>query len=461
MTSHLRESHSVERLPISNQAMAFHEFGVGSRKSHVPSVSSRASNFDYDAPIMIEDAQKERVEGFLRPTGGVAGDGPFEFILPPATDTYLLTGNLALYCVARVLREDGSEMVPGDVVAPINGLGTAMWEHTEVSLNDYVLSGASSTNTHYKSYIETVLSYDATSRDTHLRAQMFALDTPAHYEDFTALGANTGFRERRAVIENSSMFDMMYPVTNDFLRAHTHLAPGNKLSIKLYKARDGFLLCTNEDERYKIAIVDLKLFYFRVRLKESIPFPSIERYLTTRTELKRYPVPRGMSTYNFMLHHGGKMPKGIVLAQVATAAAEGSYSRNPFYFQHFGINSLCLRVNGRQVPSDPLTPNFRTDPPLVAREYTHMFMNTGLYRTDKGNCVTLRAFQNGITLFPFDLNPDMCNGHHLHESDIGDISVEISWSRALVAPITILVHCSYDEIYVHKRGSPEFNIEVI
>lgn len=441
--------------------MDFQEFGVGSRKSNVPAVSAKSSNFDYDAPIMIEDTQQERLEGFVRPTGGVAGDGPFEFILQPAGDSYLLTGNIALYCKARVVREGGNPLTAGDVVAPVNCLGTAMWEHTEVSLNDYVLSGASSTNTHYKGYIETLLSYDAVSRDTHLRAQMFALDTPGHYQDFAEAGENLGFRERRAVVENSSVFDMMSPITNDFLRSNNHLAPANKLTIKLYKARDGFLLCSDDMTRYKVEILDLKLYYQRVRLRDSIPPPNIERYLTSRTELKRFPVPRGMTTYNFTLHHGGKLPKAIVLAQVATSAAEGSYDRNPFYFQHFSVNKLCLRVNGRQVPSDILTPNFETDPPLVAREYTHMFMNTGTYRTDKGNCVTLMAFHNGMTLFPFDLNPDMCNGYHLHESKYGDIVVEISWNHALVDPITILAHCAYDEVYVHKRDTQEFNIEVI
>ena len=215
---------------------------------------------------------------------------------------------------------------------------------------------------------------------------------------------------------------------------------------------------TAANSDYKINLLDLKLYYQRIRLKDKFPIPRTERYLYTKTELKRFPIPQGMTSYSINLHQGGKMPKSVIIAQVKTSAAEGSYSENPFYFHHFDINHLCLKVNGQRVPSEPLRPNFSNDGTansLVAREYLSMFMNTGLYRIDRGNCVTYEAFSNGLTIFPFDLNVDMCNGYHLHAAKEGSIAIDIGWGTALADPIIVLVHCSYDEVISRKSGDME------
>ena len=131
------------------------------------------------------------------------------------------------------------------------------------------------------------------------------------------------------------------------------------------------------------------------------------------------------------------------------------------YFQHFNVGSINLRVNGKSIPAEPLRPNFTSPTPLVNRELTHLFMNTGSYRMDKGNCITRTQFLSGATLFPFDLNPDLCNGYHIHIAESGVINLEITWRDALAKAITILAHLSYDEIVIHKKGEIDFVSETI
>lgn len=436
--------------------------GVGSRMPQL--AKGQALNFNHSIPIVIEDAQVDRQEGFVRPTGGVSGNGPFELVLPAVHDSYLMLGNLSLYVKLKITDGKGETMddFALDLAAPINCLGLGLWEHVEVSLNDYIINSGSASNAHYKGFIETMLSYNAqgtaksdSMSTTHLRAQMCYMDTPGHYNTMAKGGANKGWIKRAEIVKKSAVFDMMGSVTADFLRADKHLAPGNKLSLKLYKARDSFLVnsaVANAD--YEVKISDIKLFYQRIRLKDSIAPPTIERYLFNRTELKRFPVPSGMTSFNFTLHHGGKMPKSVIVTQVATVAAEGSYAENPFYLQHFNVNYLCLKVNGQRLPSEPYKPNFSATP-LLAREYLSMFMNTGRYRVDEGNSISMDAFANGLTIFPFDLNSDMCNGAHLHAAREGNIDLEIGWSTALPKAATILVHCTYDEVISRKRNDTE------
>jgi len=173
------------------------EPGIGSKKVNYPSHPAQTFNFAHDVPILVEDTQKEAIDGHVQPLGGALGDGPYEFILPASQDTYLMMNSLNLYARAKIVDEEGDDLEKDVIIGPINCLGATMWEHTEVSLNDFVLSGASSTNTHYKQYLETITSYDAVSKDTHLRTQFFIMDTAGHYSDFKSeaeAGLNLGFR---------------------------------------------------------------------------------------------------------------------------------------------------------------------------------------------------------------------------------------------------------------------------
>lgn len=435
------------------------EEGIGNTTDTVK--ESQAFGFDYTTPLVVDTTQQERIEGFVRPTGGIAHDGPYEFVLPSVSDSYLMMNKMSLYVQARVLTMDDTAPAATNIVAPCNNLAHSLWENIEVSINDYILSTSSTNNTHYKAYLDTILSYDMTHAESLLENQQFFKDHPDHYEDFNSED-NKVHRARHSIWKNGQTVDFMSTLCADFLRSPQHLAPGNKLTIKLTKANDRFLLNTeNTTEPCKLKIVEMMLFYERIRLNDRIAHPTSERYLTVRSELKRFPLPTNMQNYNMKIHYGGKMPKMVVIGQVRTDAVDGVYHRNPFYFNHFGLNYLCLKVNGRSVPSDALKPDFRAKPPLVAREYNHLFKNTGKMNISSGNCVSLKDFRSGMSVFPFDFSPDLCNGNHMHVSKEGEISLELAWATPLRTPITILVYLVYNEIYLHKRSEADFEVQVV
>ena len=112
--------------------MDYQELGLGTRKTSVPVQLAKASNFDHDTPFSIEMAQVGRVEGYVGPTGGVTDSGPYTMEIPAQEDTYLMMNTLGLYVKAQVLRANGNVMNQDDVVAPLNCIGTTMWENVEV-----------------------------------------------------------------------------------------------------------------------------------------------------------------------------------------------------------------------------------------------------------------------------------------------------------------------------------------
>ena len=259
-----------------------------------------------------------------------------------------------------------------------------MWEHCEVLLNDRVLYPASGAYTNYKSYLETLLSYDDQARNGFLRAGLFSLDMPGEFDtcDVDEDPENPGFKERYNVVRGSQIFDVCAGIPADFLRSESHLCPGNRLTIKLTRASDDFLLIKSaaSPTNYKLKILDVKLNWTAVRLSDKIPSPRIERYLMTRTELGVESLPQGLRSKTMTLFTGDKMPKSVIVAMVDSAAFEGSQLRNPFNFKHFSTSSVVLKVNGQQVPSQPIKTDFTTNPPLISQAYLNLFLQTGCYR---------------------------------------------------------------------------------
>lgn len=386
----------------------FQDIGVGTRKRRLlmPSVQeTKSSAFDHETKTPIENYQTGQVNGFVTPVNSLTenDDGPFEFVIPPQDGAYLMMNSLMLYVKGQVLRGNNTPM-DNDVVAPINLLGSSIWEHVELSLNDRILNASSGSHSHYKAYIETILSYDRTAKDGHLRAQIFAMDTPGAY-NVKAVGAdsaNKGFNQRNYMVANSRIFDMMAPVQCDFLRSNNHLTPRNKLTLKLTRTRNSFLFVRddNNNNTFKLRILELKLYYQRLIVRPDARLPNPERYLYTRTELKKLTVPPLIQQRTFQLVEGGIMPSSVIICQVLAAAANGAWGENPYFFHHFHVSKLNLVVNGQMVPSQPLKPDFTDYPGLVARSLMSMYQNTGAYGMHRGSMVDITAFHDGATIFP-------------------------------------------------------------
>jgi len=171
-----------------------------------------------------------------------------------------------------------------------------------------------------------------------------------------------------------------------------------------------------------------------------------------------YPLPAGLKTQSISLVSGSIIPKTIVVVMNTTDAIEGSYKKNPFNFQHFGLEEIFLRVNGRAYPTFSLKPDFKAG--TFNREYNWLYGEIGCIQSDRGLSITREGFSNGgFTCFPFSTSPDKCNNTHTHKAEYGTLSLELTWSAALTAPISILVYQSYDQMVSVTNKDAPFDIK--
>jgi hypothetical protein len=89
---------------------------------------------------------------------------------------------------------------------------------------------------------------------------------------------------------------------------------------------------------------------------------------------------------------------------LSSAAFHGEKKSNPFNFEHFGINSIAVEIDGQSYPTKPYQPKFEAGISLEC--YNGLCDTLG----KKNNCYGEMPFNRteymqGYTLFGFDLTP--------------------------------------------------------
>ena len=232
-----------------------------------------------------------------------------------------------------------------------------------------------------------------------------------------------------------------------------------KEAKKLWKDKEHQL--ANQVQLYpKLKIKEFGLFARRIELSQSalkmyFQPKEVQRYKGSVIEVNSYALTTGIDKIFLTAHTAGVLPKQLVVGMVETSAVVGSYRKNPFEFQHFGLNRISLKVNAIRTPQEPLEPDF--DNNLYMRSYVHMLMNSGHWKTETGNCISPKTFANGVTLFPFDLTPDLCGSYHTHAGKEGTVELEMGFKNPLEKQVTVFVFSCKDQIVLIdpvKNGEP-------
>jgi ribonucleoside-diphosphate reductase beta chain len=366
-----------------------------------------------------EDAYKSGRVVQHRPLNELASGGPVEFAIPGDSEEYLQLSSARLYGTMRVVNaKPGGVMAKldeDDVVATTNLMPYSLFRAIEIEVNGRPVTSLTTELAHYKAHIEHLLSYGEDARKTQMQASLWTPDTPGTMDDVNHDGKNAGFTKRAATISESKKIQFYIPLQNDFINVQ-RLIPNNvNVKIKMIRAPDDFtLLSPLADARYKVELLDVRLYIRKVLLKDAIVarhrslFAKGNAVLPfTRTVLRHRNVKPGDNRVDLGNIFNGKLPTHLILGMVSSTAFNGSYRLNPYNFQHFGLNYCQLKVADRPVPSAPYTPNFAEG--LYAREYRSLFDESGILATNAGHSVTPEAFVGGNFFLSFDLSPDGCN----------------------------------------------------
>lgn len=386
------------------------------------------------------------------PLAALSPNAPLDFYITGNSEDYIDLNNTLLYICCKITKEDDSDIDADARVALINYPIASLFSQLDVVLGDRLITQSNNCYP-YRAMMELILNYSGDTLSTQFTAAGFHKDTAGLMEQtlLTDVG-NRGFRARATQTAGSRKWDLMGPLHSDLFFQDKMLLNGVDVKIKLTRSKDTFCLMSGLlTENYKVHILNAALFVKRVKVSPAVRLGHAEALLTAnakypieRVGMKVFSIPGGSLVCNQENLFLGQLPKQLVIGFVDSAAFSGDYSRNPFNFKHFNVNFVALYVDGVQVPSKPLQPNY----PLgqCVREFMQLVQVTGKEMKDQSLLISRNEFLQGYTLYGFDLSPGQSCADHYSLIKTGNLRAEIRFAQPLPNTINMILYGVFDNV---------------
>ena len=377
-------------------------------------------------------------------------DGPITFEVCGDGTDYMDLLNTYLMCDVKVTKADGSDIENDDNVGCVNGLMHALFNQVVVKLNDTMVSENNNTY-HYRAHLENLLSFGTEAKQNQLSAALWFKDTAGHMDDIAA--ANAGNVKRKEYIAESKTVQLMGRIHSDMFMQNRYLVNGVDLTIKLNRNNSSFCLMGADVSTFKLKMVSATLFVRKVKVNSSIQLKQIEKidkqnspaiYPIRRVEVKSFGIGVGSLSTTKEGLFSGQLPKKIVIGFVESAAYDGRYSKNPFNFKHFNTKFITLYCEGKQIPVKGFQPDFANSQSL--RSYMSLYEVAGKLFHDSSLDIDRKEYENGYSLFGFDLTPDLSETGCFHLIKKGNIKLEVKFSQQLAQPVNCIIYAEFDSV---------------
>ncbi|XP_041364399.1 uncharacterized protein F54H12.2-like [Gigantopelta aegis] len=408
----------------------------------------------FELPRTFTSVEKIYYED-TRPTSQITTENsPVEFNVYGQGIDYIDLKRTKLHVKAKIVKADGSALVKDEKVGPINLWLQSLWSQVDLTLNGKLIT--TSTNLYpYKSYLKVLLNGTSTAKESSLQSQLYYKDTT----DGNTLdgadpinGINSGLVNRGAFCELSHTVGMKGPLCEDFLDIKRYLINGVNLQIKLFRTRPSFHLMAGEDNPdYKVKIEDVYLRVCKVRPNTAIITAHAKTlqnteaiYPFTRSDIKVASIPRGQLSFHWDHLFQNKCPNKVVVALVSAEAVNGSYTKNPFNFAMYDLDTIALYVNGESLPAQPLHVN--------NNQYISAYNNLFEGRESIGLDVSRDDFGGGYALYQFTLEPFHLKDGYLDLIKRGNLRLDLQFKKALPETVNCLIY-SEDNLLLQIDGA--------
>ena len=387
------------------------------------------------------------------PLASIGSTSSIEFFInQKGASEYLDLSNTFLHVKARVTQEDGSDIPENADVAPVNNFFHSLFSQVDISLNNTLVTPSENTYA-YRAIIENILNYDRGAKKSQLSSEFYYRDTSFKFEDSKLGGENSGFKARANMSAKSKTIDMMGRLRCDIMNMSRYLINGVDVKIRLIKSPDSFHLISGSipETVYKTKLDHVSLFVRKVRVNPAVSLAhnkvltsTTAKYPLKRSSIKTFSIPGGqLSTTKDNLFLS-QLPTRLIVCFVDSDSFGGVQSKNPFNFKHHKLSYISLFIDGEQVPSTPLTPNFVNH--QYVRCYHRLFSELGLAGKNEGNYLEYRDFEGGNAFFAFDLSPSILDGDQCELIKSGNLRLEIKFAEALPHPIHAIVYGELDSL---------------
>jgi hypothetical protein len=379
-----------------------------------------------------------------QPITSVTSTGPIEFHVPGTTEEYIDVNETMLYVRATIKNEDDTNLIVDADVLFTNMPLASLFADVQLYLNGHQIEGGNQLYP-FKAMISSLVQTNESTKRNQLLASGYVKETAGNLNNRALASSAT----RKAWTALSASREFCGPLHLDFLQQNKLLLSQVDINIKLVRTQPTFALLKAAAVNAKIIIEDAELIIRKVRVAPSV-INGHESGLTKRNviyplnrcQVISHTIPAGSLQYTKDNLFRGQMPKLVIFGLVLNTAFSGSYTENPFNFQHFGLNQIALSREGESFPHAPFKPDFAHM--LCMREYMAMYQAMELYNKDDEFGMTFNEWRQGSTLFAFNLAPDMCLSGHAQPMREGNLRLELGFANETAALINLVVWAIFD-----------------
>ena len=227
------------------------------------------------------------------------------------TDEYIDLSKTILTVTGKITKKDGTSKLDSNDqsnVAPVNNFLHSLFRQVDVYLNGKQVTPAMGTYA-YRSYIETLLNYDVSAKQSQFSSALYYKDTAGKMDETGALPAtktlnyrtaqgsgtstdgsvtyystgtgNQGFAKRHQFIKNGNRFVLSGPIFSDIFMTDRLLLNMMDLKVVLNRSSDAFFLFEKGNSpaiEPKVQLTDVVLKVRKIKVDQSVS-DGVERML--------------------------------------------------------------------------------------------------------------------------------------------------------------------------------------
>ena len=417
---------------------------------HQKSPECTLAELDLFSAPMTQLSIEEKKYQECQPLSALSDNSPIEFFIPGDGEKYLDLYYTMLHLRVKITERDGTDIPPDAAVALINYPLNTIFSQCDVMLGDRLISQSSATHP-YRAMIETLLNYSEDTLKSQFSAGLFYKDSAGSMDSIVMTnGPNRGVGQRAVFTAESNEVDLLGPLQGDIFFSEKLLLNSVDLRIKLIRHSDSFCLMGARASDFVLKITAASLFVKKVTVSPAVRLGHAAAlmkgnalYPLSRVSVKTYSIPENSRICNLENLFLGAIPKYVVLGMVHHDAFTGRRDLSPFNFKHNDLEYLALCQDGRQVPAKAFQPQF--DRGNSVREFYNMFTATGRYLKDLPLSIDRRDFNDGYSLFAFNLEPTE-DSDALSPISNGNLRMEMRFRVPLPHTTTLIVYACYNSI---------------
>ena len=391
----------------------------------------------------VNTATKQELFIDFRPLNQIGPNQIIEFNAPNTSLYYTDLSRTKLQLKVRILKEDLTPIDGDCAVGLINNTLHSLFRQVDVSLQQQNISPEIGFCYPYKAIIDTLCNHTSSELDSKYGTEMFYKDTAGYMDSTDTAGvSNTGLVKRWGFTSEGKNCVLDGVLKIDCFGIENYIINGVNLNVKLHPAKNSFILMSNDIENYVIDITDATLRVCYIQPSNALIVghsEALERspaiYPFNKSTLKSFTVPSGLQNWSIDSLFSDNIPSVLYIVMVTSDSFNGDQKKNPFNFQHFNLDFLCLYIEGTPVNQQAFLPNFEKD--HFTNEYLSLFENSK--DTEIGNIIRYSDYKNGYTIYKINIADGMQHDY-VSLGRRGQTRLTMRFANSLKTPITVVCY---------------------